>query len=182
MVGQVVLFSLAPTNLTLGLVIGQVEEVNAPISLSYTWANIPLFLLALLVNAWATVVIRSREVTDINNLIVWDCVANVATMAKTSFQQSPWFVAMPTPFCMLYSFIDNFLLNWNKLVPVAIALFRYLLVCHPVFCQNHGDRRIWRLLRAALILTSLLNALLYLANGVNSKTYLSCLGKEEAFR
>ena len=182
MVGQVVLLSSPWANLTLGLVTGLVEEVNVPIGLSYTWANIPIFLLTLLVNAWAVVVIRSREVTDINNLIVWDCGANVATMAHIGFQHSPWFVALPTTLCLLNTFAGIFLLNWNKLVPVAIALFRYLLVCRPVFCQNHGDRWIWRLLRAAVVSTSLVTTLLYLASGVNSKTFFTCLGKEEVFR
>ena len=181
MVGKVVVLHLGSTNLSLNLAVKLVEEVNAPISLSYTWANIPLFLLTLLVNAWALVVIRSREVTDINNLIIWDCVANVATMAINGFQQSPWCVAITFPICIMCTLIESFLVNWNKLVPVAIALFRYLLVCQPVLCQNHGDRRIWRLLRAAVILTSLANTSLYLASGVNSKTFFTCLGKEETF-
>ena len=30
----------------------------------------------------------------------------------------------------------------NQLVPVAIASFRYLLVCHPVFCHNQTEKKV----------------------------------------
>ena len=30
----------------------------------------------------------------------------------------------------------------NQLVPVAIASFRYLLVCHPIFCQNKTEKKV----------------------------------------
>ena len=33
-------------------------------------------------------------------------------------------------------------LFWNQLVPVAIVSFRYLLVCHPVFCQNTSEKKV----------------------------------------
>ena len=33
----------------------------------------------------------------------------------------------------------------TRLVPVAIVVFRYLMVCHAVSCQNlGGERRLWR--------------------------------------
>ena len=31
---------------------------------------------------------------------------------------------------------------WNQLVPVAIVSFRYLLVCHPVFCHNKTEKKV----------------------------------------
>ena len=33
-----------------------------------------------------------------------------------------------------------------RLVPVAIVVFRYLMVCHAVFCQNlGGEKPLWRI-------------------------------------
>ena len=59
----------------------------------------------------------------------------------TSFLQSPWSM-MGSPIPCLFNLIALHLLTaWNRLVPVAIAAFRYIMVCHAVFVHNHGGEK-----------------------------------------
>ena len=46
----------------------------------------------------------------------------------------------PIP-CLVNIFIFPLLTSWNRLVPVAIAGFRYIMVCHAVFVHNHGGEK-----------------------------------------
>ena len=41
--------------------------------------------------------------------------------------------------CIILKFSQH---CWNQLVPVAIVSFRYLLVCHPVFCRNRTEKKV----------------------------------------
>ena len=44
------------------------------------------FLVTLVVNIWAIVVIRKKEKIGIHNLIICDCVANIASIAHGTFK------------------------------------------------------------------------------------------------
>ena len=46
----------------------------------------------------------------------------------------------PIP-CLADVFVHHLLIYWNRLVPVAIAAFRYVMVCHAVFVNNHGGEK-----------------------------------------
>ena len=43
--------------------------------------------------------------------------------------------------CLVNISIFHLLTLWNRLVPVAIAGFRYVMVCHAVFVHNHGGEK-----------------------------------------
>ena len=89
-----------------------------------------------------------------------------------------------------------------RLIPVAIVIFRYVLVCHAVHCQNiGGERPLWRIvsfqcwesqliiipfleLQICFCLLSLCMAsgsLIFFTFDINL-TYLVCNGQEELFR
>ena len=104
-------------------------------------ANIPIFLATFAINVWASNCILQRERTGLNRLVVCDCVLNVVSSLHSAFLQSPWsLLASSTP-CLISTFLLYLLICWNRLVPVAIAVFRYVMVCHPVFVQNHGGEK-----------------------------------------
>ena len=76
--------------------------VNQSLSESYLWPNACLLAISAVVNIAAAVVIRKQERTRINDLIVWDCLANIFTMAVYVFDQSPWqTVGLDVP-CIIY--------------------------------------------------------------------------------
>ena len=86
---------------------------------------------------------------------------------------------------------------------MAIAAFRYIMVCHAVFVQNHGGEKqvvpyaiclwdviylliylskVWRLLISFLSALSLALGISIMFNTELNHTYLVCVGREEVFR
>ena len=122
-------------------------QVNETKPMVFFVANIPIFLATFAINVWASNCILQRERTGLNRLVVCDCVLNVVSSLHSAFLQSPWsLLASSTP-CLISTFLLYLLVCWNRLVPVAIAVFRYVMVCHPVFVQNHGgEKMVWQLL------------------------------------
>ena len=112
----------------------------------YLFTNISITLVTFAINLWAGICILRKERTGIHWIIIYDCVLNVASSLHTTFLQSPWsLLGFPTP-CLLNTFLLHLLIYSDRLVPVAIAAFRYIMVCHPVFVQNHGgEKKVWQL-------------------------------------
>ena len=76
--------------------------VNQSLSESYLWPNVCVLAISIVVNLLAAVVIGKEEKTRINRLIIWDCFANILTMAVYVFDQSPWqTVGLDIP-CTIY--------------------------------------------------------------------------------
>ena len=75
------------------------------------------------------------------------------------------------------------MLTWNRLVSVAIVVFRYMMVCHAVYCHNLGrEKALWRMVMTALAALCLLDPLFSVLNSSDSLRFMMCIGKEEAFR
>ena len=55
------------------------QVVNSGRDGDYLWASLAIFVLTMAVNAAAVVVIGKKEKTGVNQLIVFDCFANVLT-------------------------------------------------------------------------------------------------------
>ena len=55
----------------------------------------------------------------------------------SSIQSPLSMMGSPIP-CLADVFFHHLLIYWNRLVPVAIAALRYVMVCHAVFVNNHG--------------------------------------------
>ena len=65
-------------------------SVNQSLTQSYLWPNVFVLTISILVNLKAAMVIGKQERTRINQLIIWDCFANIFTMCVYVFDQSPW--------------------------------------------------------------------------------------------
>ena len=145
--------------------------VNQPRDEVYLWSSLLISALTLVVNMAAVAVIGRKEKTGVNHLIVLDCFANVLTALVQLFN----FMALTnsSSFQAIVCIFDVAMLTifgtWNRLVPVVLALYRYLLVsfhmrcflnwknrtlkdstniclkvCHPIFVQNQGGEKfIW---------------------------------------
>ena len=65
-------------------------SVNQSLTQFYLWPNVFVLTISTLVNLKAAMVIGKQERTRINQLIIWDCFANIFTMCVYVFDQSPW--------------------------------------------------------------------------------------------
>ena len=64
----------------------ETRTVNQPKDIAYLMANIPIFVAALLVNISTISIIRRKEKTRIHKLIIFDCIANVISLAHGIFR------------------------------------------------------------------------------------------------
>ena len=150
----------------------------------FFFASFPILVLAVSVNIWAGLVIGKKDNTGINKLIVCDCVANALQMLFDTFYiNSPWLILKSLFPCYIIVFVHGLMLTWNRLVSVAIIVFRYMMVCHAVYCHNlGGEKAVLRMVMTALAALCLLDPLVFVLNSSDSLRFLMCIGREEAFR
>ena len=77
---------LGLSNLTLSI---RSSQIVNEISVVYVLANIPMLAATIVVNLWVVKVIKTKEKSKLNKLIVWDCFANIATMLLMLATHSP---------------------------------------------------------------------------------------------
>ena len=105
------------------------KVVNEPRDKAFLWASLFIGAVTLVVNTVAVIVIGGKERTAVNRLIVFDSFANVLTALVQMFN----LMALTTSssndiFCIVDMAMLIILATWNRLVPVVLALHRYLLV------------------------------------------------------
>ena len=87
-----------------------------------TTAGLNLVLVVLL--AW-------RDRTPVNILMMADCAAGCLHSVLAAFFNSPAFQSLDLPaVCAITVILVNWCFLLDRCVPVAIAVYRYLLVCH----------------------------------------------------
>ena len=113
---------LAIEPISIAVVNGTRDEV-------YLWASLFIFALTLVVNTASVIVIGRKEKTGINRLIVLDSFANVLTALVQMFNMMALTTSSSNDIvCIFNMAMLTILGTWNRLVPVVIALYRYLLV------------------------------------------------------
>jgi hypothetical protein len=113
-------------NLTFIFELEDTELVNQSVEDVVYWIKLPLLGVTLVLNIAAAVVIRQKEDIPINRLIIWDCLINVMTAIIQNGERHKLSNAY---MCSIWMFSILTLSTWNRLVPVGIAVFRYVLVC-----------------------------------------------------
>ena len=117
--------------------------VNQPRDEVYLWSSLLISALTLVVNMAAVAVIGRKEKTGVNHLIVLDCFANVLTALVQLFN----FMALTnsSSFQAIVCIFDVAMLTifgtWNRLVPVVLALYRYLMVSFHMRCFPNRKNR-----------------------------------------
>ena len=158
------------------------ELVNKDPEKFYIWAHATTSTIAIPVNLYAAACIRRKEKTKMSCLIIISCLANILTMSLATFQFFPWFTPNSWPVCLTHSSLMMTLMTWNRLVPIAIVVFRYVMVCHAITCHNNGgESGVWRAVMAALVGVTLASAGMPFLVTENSRTFQECIGSEERF-
>ena len=72
-------------------------------------------------------------------------------------------------------------------MPIGVALFRYLMICHAVLCQNlGGDKYVLKFIKIGLVFFSMSSGIVGVLGSVgvfsDSFEFLRCLGRQEDFR
>jgi hypothetical protein len=116
-VGGLHTFSLEPE---LTELVNQPREKDVIASLSILVATVA-------VNLAAARVLQQKDDNAINRIIIIDCLINVVTMVTVG--SIGWQKLNLDFLCSTFLFFEITLITWNRLVPVGIGVFRYLLVC-----------------------------------------------------
>ena len=160
------------------------QIVNEPRDMFVFIASFPILVVAVVVNIWAGMVISQKDDTRINKIIVCDCGVNALSMLfDTLFFNAPWSILKSLPPCYILIFAYNIMVTWNRLVPVAIVGFRYMMVCRAVYCHNiGGEKAVLGRVMTALVGLCFLGSVVIVLNSEDSVAFLRCMGREEAFR
>ena len=105
------------------------KVVNQPRDEVFLWASLFIVALTLVVNTAAVIVIGAKEKTVVNRLIVFDSFANVLTALVQMLNLMGLTTSSSNDIVCIFDIAMLVTLTtWNRLVPVVLALYRYLLV------------------------------------------------------
>ena len=143
--------------------------------------TIPILVLTISINLYARNVISAKDKTLINTLLMRDCLVNIVCSVLQTFRYSPWVFLEVEPLCATLIGVFASLAMFNRLVPIAIVVYRYLMVCHAAFCFNTGEKWIWRWIMRIVISMSVCIGVSNCYNFNDARTYLKCMGREDNF-
>ena len=147
-----------------------------------------MFLLTISFNIWAVTVIKKKEQNGMNQMIIWDCIVKIFCSALVlpvyaSICSLHGSETIGRLLCGFLSFLASLLFSFNRLVPVGIVLFRYIMVCHAVATVNFGgEKPLWKTVKWFVQGLSLTQGALMLFVLDDSLAFHQCMGKEEVFR
>jgi hypothetical protein len=122
-------------HLTFSLELEDTQLVNQPEEEAVFWTKLALLAATLAVNIAAVVILWQKDDTPINRLIISDCLINIMTMFITII---PHHNLNNAYLCSIHVFSTMTLSLWNRVVPVGIAVIRYVLVCITLQCCVHN--------------------------------------------
>ena len=123
-----------------------------------------------------------------NQLIIWDCIGKIFVFALVLLIYGTKFSILGggkvgLVLCALRAFLGTALFGFNRLVPVGMVVFRYIMVCHAVMTVNcGGEKRVWRIIQRAIFLLSFLPSVLVVRALEDILNFHKCVGQEESFR
>ena len=107
------------------IVLEQMEIVNEKFSYSFLGILIPICLLTLYLNLYMLTVLWKKDKTIVNQLMIAELMINILFSLLGAFQQSSFYRGLD---CKLYCYIHlvckYLFLTFNRLIPVAIAIYR----------------------------------------------------------
>ena len=107
------------------IVFEQMEMVNEKFSYSFLGILIPICLLTLYLNLYMLAVLWKKDKTIVNQLMIAELIINILFSLLGTFQQSSFYRGLDCkPYCYLHLVCKYLFLTFNRLVPVAIALYR----------------------------------------------------------
>ena len=85
------------------------------------------FIFIISVNASVISWLVNKTRTLVDKLIFVDCIANIGGQVAVVLHYGQFSSAVP--FCMFKHFVTLFFFILNRVVPITIATYRYILVC-----------------------------------------------------
>ena len=142
---------------------------------------IVLTLMIILVNLTIIIWIKvSKDKTLIDNMILLDCLANIAlTMSMASvIIIRVWDNDI---ICLIKASSDFFFSYINRMIPLAIVGYRYILVCHVDVAERIGNAKLGNSLIECTIVISILLTAAFIFFAGDTLPFLVCQGREESF-
>ena len=107
------------------IVIENTEIVNKKLEFNFMYFTIPLGLITILLNMRVLMMLWKEEKTVVNQLMMIDCIMNILSTSLLTFQQSPYFRGLDVEvYCYFHLLLAFCCVHFNRLCPVAIAVFR----------------------------------------------------------
>jgi hypothetical protein len=99
--------------------------VNNMLEFNFMYFTIPLGLLTILLNMSVLMMLWKKEKTVVNKMMKIDCIVNILFASLSTFQQSPYFGGLDLElYCYFHLLLAYCCVHFNRLCPVAIAVFR----------------------------------------------------------
>ena len=132
---------------------------------------------------WPIRVLKTKEGTCITKLVNWDCESNILIAVEAFLVNlEVWFPINISVICAVRNATGMSLILCTRVVPVAIVLLRYIMVCHPVTYINCGkEKGIWKWILGSVIFFCLAIWIYNLYTSSIAFRFLHCVGKEEDF-
>ena len=174
--------NMQTNNNSLGLFLDPTNVINQPVE--HIWLICAIYVLNIIVNIWAIRVLKTKEDTCITKLVNWDCVINIIISVESLlFDLDVGFPLNISTICALRHATVMSLGTFTRLVPVAIVLLRYIMVCHPVTYINCGkEKGIWKWILGSVNVVCLAIWIYNFYTSSIAFRFLCCIGREEDFR
>ena len=152
--------------------------INANVDLSTIVGVICAGIFILLVNITAIYWIRNKgSRTLIDRMMYLDFFSNLGQFLSF-FLVFPTQVWVSSYICAPVAFIRWFFFVLNRLIPVAIATYRTILVCHVNVAEKIGKECLGRCLAIATVTVPILLDFGILAYRDNVYSFMACKGRE----
>ena len=171
------------TNNSLGLFLNKPNVVNEVLDPTYGLLNCAISIITIFVNIWAIRVLRTTENESLTNLVICECAINIIFSINEFFLYSYfWFPIENYLICAVLTSTASTLLTFTRLIPVAIVLIRYLMVCQPAFFINSGrEKGVLKWVIGCMVFLCLLDWTYRLYSSSTNFRVLRCMGREEVF-
>ena len=134
--------TMTEENTSFGLFLDKSYLINQVVEPTYGWLNCVISVITTLVNIWAIRVLRKKENDSMTNLVICDCVISILISNDEFFIHSNFWAPIENQaICAVKNSTFTALIAFTRLVPVAIVLLRYLMVCRPVFFIQNGREK-----------------------------------------
>jgi hypothetical protein len=128
-------------------------------------------------------VLKTKKDHCVTKLVNWDCLSNILLSVELVLVTLD--VRYPlniSAICAIRNATFITLLVFTRLVPVAIVLLRYIMVCHPTQFINWGkEEGIWRWILGSVIALCLAIWFQNLYTSSIAYGFLRCVGREEDY-
>ena len=133
------------------------------------------------VNSWVIYFMCSKTRSAlIDNMILQDCVANLGGLVSF-FLHYPKLVWGSDHWCRFTLLVSTYFILLNRVIPITIAIYRYLLICHDEKIQRFGRTKLARLLNTTNSLVPVVLTIIPLVYAEDVYLYSACLGRKEIF-